>query len=537
MSFAKQDYEKRVSDTTEWMAQPRFAHTVRRHTAEQVVSLQGSGLQNEYLNQGTFSDKMSMKLWNLVTSRFKEGGFTKTFGALDPVQVAQMSKYLECIYISGWQSSSTASTTNEPGPDFADYPANTVPNKVDQLFRAQCFHDRRQYLQQIKGQQDSPVVDFLRPIIADGDTGFGGITSVMKLTKLMIEAGAAAMHIEDQKGGAKKCGHMGGKVLVSVGEHLNRLSAARLQADVMHSRLVLIARTDADGASFLETNIDTRDHPFIAGCTNEKLSFLAKHLRDGGDEKEWVEQADLKSYPDTICDAMRAKGVAESEVQDFRHKALHLSHTNCRRLATKLGYGEVFWCMERPRSAEGFYRIVAGVEYSAARAKHFAELADLVWMETAKPELAQAKEFSQLVHGPEGAYLGKPVPHLMLAYNLSPSFNWDQGGLFNGDEEIMAFQGQLGKLGFVWQFITLGGFHANSLAVDRLARAYASEKGVYAYVEGVQRKERNENVETLTHQKWSGAQYSDTLLSIASGGEASTSSLKGATEDQFKAKL
>lgn len=181
-----------------------------------------------------------------------------------------MAKYLKSIYVSGWQCSSTASTTNEPGPDFADYPANTVPAKVEQLFKAQLFHDQKQSEERARlsaeEKKANPYIDYITPILADADAGFGGTTSLMKTTKLFILAGASGIHIEDQVHGTKKCGHMAGKVIVSTRIMCNRLIASRLQADICLSPLVICARTDALSAKYIDSNIDSTDHPYILGC-------------------------------------------------------------------------------------------------------------------------------------------------------------------------------------------------------------------------------------------------------------------------------
>merc|ERR1719392_88321 len=204
--------------------------------------------------------KISDKLYKMMREHQAKGTVTHTFGALDPVQVTQMAPFLSSVYVSGWQSSSTASTSNEPGPDVADYPYDTVPNKVDQLFKAQLFHDRKQYEERRRLKPEERAakkpVDYFNPIIADADTGHGGLTATMKLTKMFIENGAAGIHIEDQKPGTKKCGHMGGKVLVSTWEHTQRLIACRLQADIVNSPMILVARTDAEAAT-ISTAIST----------------------------------------------------------------------------------------------------------------------------------------------------------------------------------------------------------------------------------------------------------------------------------------
>merc|ERR1711988_1768832 len=262
-----------------------------------------------------------------------KGTCSHTFGALDPVQVTQMAKYLTSVYVSGWQSSSTASTSNEPGPDVADYPYDTVPNKVEQLFKAQLFHDRKQFEERrgmtAEQRAKTPAVDFLNPIIADADTGHGGITATMKLCKMFIENGAAGIHIEDQKPGTKKCGHMGGKVLVSTAEHTQRLIALRLQADVLNTGLVIIARTDAEAATMIDSNIDPIDHPHIKGATVAGVEPLHEAIKKGTD-KDWETRAGCMTFPEAVAKAAKAKGVSDDAIAAWKKSALKMSLTQMR---------------------------------------------------------------------------------------------------------------------------------------------------------------------------------------------------------------
>ena len=309
-SNVQKQYEQEVSQIQSWFQTPRWKYTTRPYTAQDVASLRPS-IQSRSGQYRTpkcdYSNSSSNKLYTLLRKLQKDGGYSHTFGALDPVQVITMAPYLTSIYVSGWQCSSTASTTNEPGPDFADYPSNTVPNKVDQLVRAQLHHDRRQHYEQIDAS-NPPNVDYLTPVIADGDTGHGGLSAVMKLIKLFIEAGVAGVHLEDQKPGTKKCGHMGGKVLVSTQEHIDRLIAARLAADILGTNTILVARTDAESATLLDSNIDARDHPFILGVTNSNVKTALIDV-SAGEQDEWNRNAGLMTFGDAVLSKIKSLNV------------------------------------------------------------------------------------------------------------------------------------------------------------------------------------------------------------------------------------
>merc|ERR1712190_539823 len=288
-----------------------------------------------------------------------------------------------------------------------------------------------------------------------------------------------------------KCGHMGGKVLVSTWEHIQRLIAIRLQADVLNSPLVVVARTDAEAATMIDSNIDPIDHPHIKGATMPGVEPLYEAIKKGTD-KDWEERAGCMTYPDAVAKVLKAKGIDASKwLQD----SLKMSLDEMKKAAAALGAGEVFFDWDAARSVEGYYRIKGSTDFCIQRAIAFGPYADSVWMETGKPILSQATKFASEVRA--------AVPHQMLAYNLSPSFNWDSAGMT--DAQMQSFIWDLAKLGFCWQIITLAGFHSDALGIDLFAREYA-KRGMKAYVQLIQRQEREHGVGTLTHQKWSGSE-------------------------------
>jgi isocitrate lyase len=408
----------------------RWRGIQRDYSAADVLALRGS-VRIEH----TIACLGADRLWAQLNSADVEA--VCTFGALTGSQAVQMVRAgLQAIYLSGWQVAADGNLAGQTYPDQSLYPSNSVPALVRRLNNALLRADQIDWMEGADGK------NWLVPIVADAEAGFGGPLHAFELTKSLIEAGAAGVHFEDQLASEKKCGHMGGKVLVPTAQHVRTLTAARLAADVLDVPTLIVARTDALAATLLTTDVDERDQPFIAGS----------------------------------------------------------------------------------RTAEGYYRVTGGLQSALARGLAYAPYADLVWCETSTPDLDEAKQFADGIH--------EKFPDKMLAYNCSPSFNWEK----NLDATTIAkFQRELAAMGYKFQFITLAGWHLINLYTFDLARSYAKE-GMPAYVR-VQAQEFAREADGYTatkHQREAGTGYFDRLLMTITGGESSTAALEGSTEaEQF----
>jgi len=412
----------------DWNNNPRWAGTRRNYSAADVVRLRGTvAIEHSLARRG------AERLWKSL----HEEDFVNALGALTGNQAMQQVKAgLKAIYLSGWQVAADANNAGEMYPDQSLYPANSVPQVVKRINNTLLRAD------QLHHAEGKDGIDWLAPIVADAEAGFGGVLNAFELMKAMIEAGAAGVHFEDQLASVKKCGHMGGKVLVPTREAVDKLNAARLAADVAGVPTLIVARTDADAADLLTSDIDANDRPFVTG----------------------------------------------------------------------------------ERTVEGFFRVKAGLDQAISRGLAYAPYADLVWCETSKPNLADARRFAEAIHA---KYPGK-----LLAYNCSPSFNWKQN---LDDATIAKFQKELGAMGYKFQFITLAGFHSLNYGMFDLAHGYARRQ-MSAFVE-LQEKEfaaAERGFTAVKHQREVGTGYFDAVTQAIQQGQSSTTALTGSTEeDQF----
>ncbi|GAA5967362.1 hypothetical protein JCM3765_000501 [Sporobolomyces pararoseus] len=530
------DFESQISSISTWFSSPRFKSIKRPYSPELVATKRGT---QPIVGSTHPSNVSAKKLWSLLERAQKRGGEPlHTMGAIDPVQMTQMAEHLQVLYVSGWAASSVLTTGfNEVGPDLADYPYTTVPNQVQRLRKAQELHDRKMWDERRssgsgKGQ-GGKWIDYLRPIIADGDTGHGGLSSVMKLAKAFGEAGVSAVHFEDQLHGGKKCGHQAGKVLVPISEHCSRLIAARLQWDIMGLETLLIARTDAESAKLLSSSADARDHEFILGVEThqqEKKTALADEIMHAGIqgksgqeidqlESNWMSSVKLVTFDQAVENhlnrTLSSSTEATSKFKEYKSRVsgqgVIVSNREARVIAQEICGTPVEWDWDLPRTKEGYYHYKGGIAAALKRTLAFADVSDLLWLETKAPDLKQAQSFARTIR--------EKNPDKWLVYNLSPSFNWTSQGF--SEEQLKSFIWDLGKEGFLIQLISLAGLHSTAVTTAELAKRFKTE-GMKAYVELIQEKEKAIGCDVFTHQKWSGASYSDRVLNAVSAGSSAT---------------
>jgi isocitrate lyase len=582
-------FTEKVETIRDWFENPRFEGILRLYTPDQVVEQRGT-IPVDY----TIARESAAAFYDRLRELFSTGKSITTFGPYSPSQAVAIKRVgIEGIYLGGWATSAKGSGNEDPGPDLASYPLSQVPDEAAPLVRALLAADRNQYFLRLRMNEDeraqTPSVDYRPFIIADADTGHGGDAHVRNLIRRFVEVGVPGYHIEDQKPGVKKCGHQAGKVLVQVDEQIKRLNAARFQLDVMNVSGIIVARTDAEAATFLDGRGDERDQRFILGATstnlpNYKTTFLAimrqfhtkgvaeinGHLmyrisdtayavadqwldRTGlsaeVDEavktlpshntadvnaaldkaatrllELWQMEASLKTYGEAVADVI-AFHIDEGSELPMSVKEWHAfvetaSFVEAREKARSMGFN-IIWNCDIARTPEGYYQVKGGIPYAIAKSLAVAPFADIIWMETKTADLHDAKIFADAIHA--------VYPDKMLAYNLSPSFNWDTTGM--SEEEMRQFPTELGKLGFVFNFITYGGHQVDGLAGEEFATAL-KEDGMLALAR-LQRKLRLINSPFKTPQSYVGGPRSDAGLMATSGGTATTKAMgKGSTQFQ-----
>ena len=410
----------------------RFVGIKRDYTPEEVERLRGS-IKIEY----SMCKMQSQKLWRLLNTE----AYVNTLGSLSGNHAVQHAKAgLKAIYLSGWQVAADANSAGEMYPDQSLYPYDSAPKLVETMNNSLIRADQIQHMEMQDGDmKKEDRTDYMLPIIADGEAGFGGPLNVFELTKKFIRAGAAGVHFEDQLASEKKCGHMGGKVLVPTGTMVKNLKAARLAADIAEVPLIILARTDANAAKLITNDFDENDKPFLTG----------------------------------------------------------------------------------ERSPEGFHYVKDGIEQAISRGLAYAPYADLIWCETATPNLAEAKKFADAIH--------EKFPGKLLAYNCSPSFNWKK---HLSDDEIASFQQEIAKMGYKFQFITLAGFHTLNYSMFELARGYKqSGMAAYSQLQNAEFAAEENGYTAHRHQREVGAGWFDAISVAVKGGASSTTALNDSTEE------
>ena len=583
------DFDTEVAATQQYLDSRRFTGITRLYTARQVVEQRGT-IAVDY----TVARDAAVAFHDRLRELFSQRKSITTFGPYSPGQAVTMKRCgIEGIYLGGWATSAKGSTTEDPGPDLASYPLSQVPDEAAGLVRALLTADRNQQFLRLQMTEEqraaTPAVDYRPFIIADADTGHGGDPHVRNLIRRFVEAGVTGYHIEDQRPGTKKCGHQGGKVLVPSDEQIKRLNTARFQLDIMKVPGLIVARTDAEAANLLDGRSDERDHPFLLGVTNldvppYRTCFLAMlrrfhsqgvtelngHLLYAVPETEyasadawlaghgitgaideaaaawsrdrsgsldalldrvesqfvdaWQNDAGLDTYGNAVAEVLRFKesegealAMKPAEWLEFAKTApLYAAQDKARELGV-----DAPWDCERAKTSEGYYQVRGGVPYAIAKSLAAAPFADILWMETKTADLAEAREFAEAIHA--------VYPDKMLAYNLSPSFNWDTTGM--SDDEMRAFPEEIGKMGFVFNFMTYGGHQIDGVAAEEFATALRQD-GMLALAR-LQRKMRLIESPYRTPQTLVGGPRSDAALAASSGRTATTKAMgKGSTQVQ-----
>src|ERR1700761_6219324 len=586
--FEQGSFESDVAATQQYFDSSRFDGITRLYSARQAAEHRGT-IPPDYITARKAPEAFYPRLREL----FAQKKSITTFGPYSPGQAVVMKRMgIEGIYLGGWATSAKGSISEDPGPDLASYPLSQVPDEAAGLVRALLTADRNQQYLRLRMSEEkrerTAAGDYRPFIIADADTGHGGDPHVRNLIKRFVEAGVPGYHIEDQRPGTKKCGHQGGKVLVPSDEQIKRLNTARFQLDIMGVPGIIVARTDAEAANLLDSRADERDQPFLLGTTNLKIPsykscFLAmvRRFYEAGfkelnghmlyalpageyatadawlerhgiadlitkaaaapdhaqesidavfDEVEskfvdaWQNDAGLMTYAEAVADLLEfAESEGESRdmsVEEWRQFAQRAPLYTAREKARELG-ADPGWDCERAKTPEGYYQIRGGIPYAIAKSLAAAPFADILWMETKTADLVDAREFAEAIHA--------EFPDQMLAYNLSPSFNWDTTGMT--DDEMRAFPEELGKMGFVFNFITYGGHQIDGVASEEFATSLRQE-GMLALAR-LQRKMRLVESPYRTPQTLVGGPRSDAALAASSGRTATTKAMgEGSTQHQ-----